>query len=209
MATLILISASLGLQVVAGVISLLLSHIRVYFTRYNDDITEDTCQNLGWCPATICCVTTRPKTARSPKKNGAKNEAFDEMSSALDDSVMADEALPVPLHEDGEEEGDTGCCPCTLTTRIFYDYEYAILDAYDDWTTEYVGKCCYGPIEPTVMLVHLDLNLIMLYCQSYFIPPKVTFMHNKVLKALVGLWMSHNYVLGVTSPMTHTRSLNV
>ena len=130
----VLICLSLALQVVAGIIALFVSHLRVYFTRYHDDAMEDICENLCCCRA--MCRTRTPQPHLSGVDKGDRLDG----NEAEKPSKRVAEGLPLATRLNTSRKVTTNCSPCCITARIFPDYDYAIIDAYEEWRLHYTEK---------------------------------------------------------------------
>lgn len=122
--SLVLICISLFMQILAGIMALLVSHLRSYFAKYRDDLIEDMYENF------FCCSRVVKRNASPWRKKIKRLIDIDPHDLDEDD----DKEL-----ENKDEDTVTvverrSCCCCLCTgTRSLSNYEYDMLDLYDEW----------------------------------------------------------------------------
>ena len=132
-ASITLIIISLVLQVMTGLMALLVSHLRSYYAKYKDDLIEDMFENLCCCRIVSNRGRTSRKLARARHTDYALDMTDGNLSSG-DEEPMKDGQLDL---DNSPQSRITGCC-CTCTRKgVLSNYEYDVLEMYDDWGAQH------------------------------------------------------------------------
>lgn len=133
--TISLICISLALQIVAGILALVVSHLRSYYAKYKDDLIEDMFENL------CCCSMVSNRASSSRKIARARLMSF---GDTVDGEAIAMDSTATDNkkdRQDGDHEASTTrlkCCGCFCGGgRDLSNYEYDILEMYDEWGAEH------------------------------------------------------------------------
>lgn len=94
---LVLLSVSLGLQIIAGLLTLMVSNIQSYFGKFSDDPAQDCCVNFCYCK----CIWRGNESDEDGDGRQKDDEVFCKCCAAI--------------------------CPWKCTKKIYEDYEYEIL----------------------------------------------------------------------------------
>ncbi len=108
-----LVSASLALQIVAGLLSLMVANILKYAKKYESNPCRDVRENI--CPC--YCVEAR----REEKKDSTESRR----SMKKDDPKICDEEMARPYK--GLGGACCGCCPYDITTNVYPRQEYYVI----------------------------------------------------------------------------------
>ncbi len=135
--TMTLICISLALQILAGALALIVSHLRSYYAKYKDDLIEDMFENL------CCCKVISTKGASSRKIARAQlmhygEDMIDASTAVVEVGVSPDGVTK--RQEEADEPASTRliCCGCSCGgNRTLSNYEYDILAMYDEWGAEH------------------------------------------------------------------------
>ena len=114
--SLVLISLSLVLQILAGLISLAIEHSLSYLSKHRTNMCEDMKESC--CPWS--CVRQGYSTDKH-KHSTAKTKAY-EITDFADDVETDPESSPL-----------CGVCPCKCTTALYEHYEASSLRMHSKW----------------------------------------------------------------------------
>ena len=132
--TLSLIIISLALQIIAGIFALVVSHLRSYYAKYKDDLIEDMFENLCCCSV----ISNRPSSSRKIAKARLNygNDVVDGM--AVVDGTVTESMKDRQEVDDEATTTRFKCCGCYCDgNRTLSNYEYDILEMYDEWGAEH------------------------------------------------------------------------
>ncbi len=134
-----LICISLALQILAGILALVVSHLRSYYAKYKDDLIEDMFENL------CCCRTVSNRAASSRKIARARHLTLGE--DVIDGTELAERNVASDDEAKRQNEEDEPlaaaasqlwCCGCACgRNRVLSNYEYDVLEMYDEWGAEH------------------------------------------------------------------------
>ena len=99
------------------------------------------CENPGFTVADDTQADSAIASSENIDVRIAPSEDIEERVASCEniDELFHMKKLNLQLNQDDRGDG-SNCCPCQFGGSDFYNYEYAILDAYDNWRVEYLGK---------------------------------------------------------------------
>ena len=134
-----LIIISLALQILAGILALIVSHLRSYYAKYKDDLIEDMFENLCCCSVVSNRAFSSRKIAKSRFVNFGQDVVDGTNADAADGPTGPSDGTKDRQNLDDESTSTRlRCCGCHCGgSRNLSNYEYDILEMYDDWGAEH------------------------------------------------------------------------
>lgn len=114
-----LISLSLALQILVGLISIFTINTKSYYESFRNHSLHDCCAMVCQCR-----IKRKKKRKEAPKEQDRGKQ----MTEFIDCMYVKSRTIQ---EEMDEEEAASGCCPFICTTRILSNFEYGVLEKHE------------------------------------------------------------------------------